>query len=232
MTTPTRTRYALGMGLILIVVIVAIIFITKRGGSDTSDMNAAGSNDQVSLLGAATTTNRPVAIVSNVASSSDAGVTTAIAMPSLARVYTPLASLPQSVKDADTKAVAEAIAQLKIDPNHLAYWMQLAIQRKGAGDYAGAETIWLYTTERWPTDPVSYNNLADLYENYLHDTTKASVYWNKLIAVEPTNSNAYLNLATLYGINLHDAAKAKATVERGLAANPKNSDLEYALKQL
>ncbi len=231
MTTTTQTRYALGMGLILLVVIVAIIFITKRGTTDQSDTSASGSTNQTSLTDAGDA-QKPVAVVSNVASSSDAGITMTVPMPSLTRTYVPLSTLPQSVKDADTKAVADAIAQLKLDPNHLAYWMQLAVYRKGAGDYAGAESIWLYAIERWPKDPTAYNDLADLYENFLHDNAKAVVYWNKLIAVEPTNIMAYVNLSTLYSITMHDAAAAKATIEKGLKANPQNSDLLNAQKAL
>jgi len=152
--------------------------------------------------------------------------------PDLSRPYTPPSTLPASVQASDKQIVATAIAQLKIDPTHEAYWLQLAEYREGANDYTGAEDIWVFCTEAFPADPIAYNNLADLYENYLHDYPKATTYWNDVIKMTPTNTSAYLNLATMYNINLKDEADAKATLEAGLKANPGNPDLQNALNAL
>ncbi|MCX6819824.1 MAG: hypothetical protein NT019_00845 [Candidatus Adlerbacteria bacterium] len=158
--------------------------------------------------------------------------TSGIKAPDLTRPYTPLSTLPQSVQDDNKKLVATAVAQLKFDPTHIGYWLQLAALRKGANDFTGAEEIWIFTTKRWPKDPIAYNNLADLYENYLHQYAQAGIYWNKLILLQPDNIGAYLNLATMYNINMHDAAGAKTTLQAGLTANPNNADLKKALAAL
>ena len=31
----------------------------------------------------------------------------------------------------------------------------------------------MYVTKRWPTDPIAFNNLGDLYQNYYRDNVKA-----------------------------------------------------------
>ncbi len=152
--------------------------------------------------------------------------------PDLSRPYTPPSNLPASVQAGDKQAVATAIVQLKIDPSHEAYWLQLAEYRKDSNDFTGAETVWVFCTQAFPADPIAYNNLADLYENYLHDYTKATTYWNDLIKLSPTNVSAYLNLATMQSINLKDTADAKVTLQAGLKANPGNTDLQNALNAL
>lgn len=149
-----------------------------------------------------------------------------IVMPNIDRPYTPSADLPVNIQTKSKQEVAFAKQQLHYDPNNKAYWITLAPYFEAAGDYKGAEEIWLYCNARWPEEPICYNNLADLYANYLHDYTKAITYWNKLITVQPTNVLAYINLATLYSTTLHDPEKAKATIAMGLKANPNNANLQ------
>lgn len=200
-----------------------------RGGAATSP--SAYSSTTSSPSASTTSGQGSAQITAGKAISSDNGLATTLPEPNLDRPYTPPSDLPAEVQATDREAVAGAVAQLKIDPSHLAYWLQLAIYRKGADDYTGAEEIWLYCVARWPTDPTAYNNLADLYGNYLHEYDKAVTYWSKLIALQPNTISAYINLATLYDINMHDAADAKATIAAGLKANPNNPDLLNAQKQ-
>lgn len=155
-----------------------------------------------------------------------------IPKPDLNRPYTPLSTLPANVQAESKQKVAEAITQIKIDPNHIAYWLQLAIYRKGANDFVGAEEVWLYCTKRWPTDFSAFENLGDLYAYYMHDNVKAVEYWNKAIAIAPTHTYTYANLATFQAINLKDKAAAKATLEAGLRANPGDPNLQMALDNL
>lgn len=71
---------------------------------------------------------------------------------------------------------AENIRQIAADPQNFNAWMNLAILHKIGGDYRGAEAIWLYVTKKWSTSAVAFNNLADLYQNFLKDPVKAKFY--------------------------------------------------------
>lgn len=75
-----------------------------------------------------------------------------------------------------------------LDANKLDFnaWLNLAIWRKTGGDYRGAEEIWLYTAKQWPSSPVSWHNLADLYQNFLNDPAKAGAAFDKAAELEAT----------------------------------------------
>ena len=82
---------------------------------------------------------------------------------------------------ADVKAVAEQhrtydISLIDKDSLNFNAWMDLATVKKIVGDFHGAEAIWIYATKEWPTSPIAFNNLVDLYTNFLHDSAKASFY--------------------------------------------------------
>ena len=212
----TRTlRYALAAGLPVLVIIFAFYLSSHKVNAPVVELPTATST--VSITPTQGTPTTPV---------------TAAKMPDLSRPFVPLASLPKDMQAASLKEYNTAVTQLKIDPNHIAYWLQLGILRKGAGDYAGAEEVWLFVARTWPKDPIAYNNLADLYSNYLNNTTKGVQYWQKLITLTPSNGSAYLNLATLQSITLKDTAAARATLTAGVTANPDNTDLAHALEAL
>ena len=70
---------------------------------------------------------------------------------------------------------------LAINPNDFNAWLNIAILHKMAGDYRGAEAIWLYATKQWSTSPVAYSNLGDLYQNFLKDSAKAKYYSDQAV---------------------------------------------------
>jgi hypothetical protein len=217
------------------IVAAAVVIIAALGWYFSYHNKAAAPSGNNGGLSVSTTTPGAATSTSGASGGVQVGAiadTGGIPMPNLNRPYTPPSNLPASVQADDKKAVADAIAQLKIDPNHLAYWLQLAIYRKGANDYAGAEEIWLYCTKRWPTDFTAFEDLGDLYANYMHESAQAVEYWNKAIAIAPKHTYNYINLATFQDINMHDKAAAQATLQAGLKANPGNADLQYALDHL
>lgn len=221
MSENTRKWYGIAAAII-------IVFIAAAWYLSVHHKALAPTQSQIATSTNATTTgqtgNIQITGVSNVSG---------YPAPDLNRPYTPPSNLPASVQTESRQTVAKAVQQLRIDPNHLAYWLELAIYRKGSADYAGAEEIWVYCTKMWPTDPISYENLADLYANYLHQSDKAVEYWNKAIPLDKLNSiRVYIALATFQDINLHDKAAAQATLQAGLKANPGNESLKYVLDHL
>ncbi len=83
------------------------------------------------------------------------------------------ASVSAEVRSALQAQLDETIRQLNANSDNFALWLNLGILRKMAGDYRGAEEIWLYTSKNWPTGPTSFNNLGDLYQNFLNEPAKA-----------------------------------------------------------
>jgi hypothetical protein len=224
-----NTRKWYGIAAAVIVIFVAIAWYLSSHGK----VIAPSTQAPTATTTTATTTGQ-------IGSGTTGGVvvsgghnTSGYTAPDLTRPYTPSSSLPTNVQADSKKAVAEAVKQLTIDPNHLAYWLQLAIYRKSANDFVGAEEIWVYCTKVWPTDPISYENLADLYAYHLQQPAKAVEYWNKAIPLDKPNSiRLYLAVATFQDINMKDKAAAQATLQAGLKANPGNADLQYALDHL
>ena len=213
------------MGALLIVILVGGVYAFAHRGSEAT-LEVPTSSTTTTSTAAATSTTPGAAGVSAVNSRPD------IPMPDLTRPYTPPQNLPAAIQAQSAKEVAQEIAQLKIDPNHEAYWLMLGVYRKGSADYTGAEAIWLYCVARWPKDTTAYNNLADMYQNYTHQYDKAAQYWNKLIAVDSSYIPAYINLVTLYNIDLHDSAQAAATIKEGLKNNPGDPDLLHLQTEL
>ena len=153
-------------------------------------------------------------------------------VPNLDRPFTPRADLPESIQKEASDRVAAATQGLRENPDTLVLWLELAVYRKGANDLEGAEEIWLYATQKWPEDPVSYNNLADLYQNYLNDNGKAELDWRKRIGLTPQNAGGYRNLSDLYRYKLNDMGRARTILEEGLEKNPNHPDLVNYLASL
>ncbi len=236
MEQTTRTRYAVALGLLVAVVVIGVFFVNKESkhASIAPSSTVASTTQQATTTSAASFTGGAVSSTKtgSVAVTGVANDAPSIPLPDLTRPYTPPAGVPQSVQAEDKAAVATAIQQVKIDPNHETYWLQLGMYRQNAGDYVGAEQVYVYLTKRWPKDPIAFANLANLYGNYVHDYSKAVSYANQVIALSPHDISAYINLSTIYRANMQDVADAKKTLEQGIAANPSNTDLKSALAAL
>lgn len=137
--------------------------------------------------------------------------------PDLDRPFTPLSTHPESIQEDARAKVKNAVAQLSENPELTSAWLELAVYRKGAGDYEGAEEIWLYMTRHWPEDVVAYGNLADLYQNYLDRPKTAEAYWRKILDIRTDLVPVYRNLHDLYRTKLNDSQKARAILEQGLS---------------
>ena len=87
--------------------------------------------------------------------------------------------LPPEARTALTANFVEVKQLLIKDPADFNAWLDLAILYKIGGDYRGAEAIWLYATKAWPESPIPFNNLGDLYQNFLKDAAKAKFYYTE-----------------------------------------------------
>lgn len=222
----TQRWYGIAAGGVVIVAVIAIFLATHNKAIAPSTSTDTATSTFPALATTSSSNSNGNAQITGIADEST------LQKPDLNRPYTPLASWPASVQADSRQKVATAVQQLKFNPNGIAYWLQLAMYRKSAQDYVGAEEVWVYITKRWTTDPIAFANLGDLYAFYLKDSTKAVEYWNKAIALDPKNINLYLSLSTYQSVNLKDTAAARATLQAGLKANPGDTDLQRALDAL
>jgi tetratricopeptide (TPR) repeat protein len=73
------------------------------------------------------------------------------------------ASVGADVRAAVAVQLADIKSILDKNPKDIDAWLRLGTLHKIGGDYAGAETMWLYVSKAWPADYIAFNNLADLY---------------------------------------------------------------------
>ena len=133
----------------------------------------------------------------------------------------------QASLNAQLLVVQATLAQNKQD---FSAWLELGHLRKSAGDYKGAAEIWEYVAVLWPKEVVPYNNLGDLYMNFIKDYAKAERNYKKIITLQPNYIDAYSNLFTLYRyVYKTNTTAALDIINQGLVANPGNTDL-LALK--
>jgi tetratricopeptide (TPR) repeat protein len=86
------------------------------------------------------------------------------------------ASVSVEVRASAEAQRAQNVATLEKNSQDFNAWMNLAVVKKIAGDYRGAEEIWLYAIKAWPESSIAFGNLADLYQNFLKDPAKAKLY--------------------------------------------------------
>lgn len=152
-------------------------------------------------------------------------------MPDLDRPFTPAERFPEDIRQQSIERVNAATAELRKNPDLISRWLEIAVYRKGADDFKGAEEIWKYLTRKWPEDATAYGNLADLYQSVLDKPKSAEQYWKKYLEVVPKDYNiaAYRSLHDLYRTKLDSPEKAREILGRGIEEHPEETGLIVAL---
>jgi tetratricopeptide (TPR) repeat protein len=147
-------------------------------------------------------------------------------MPDLDRPFTTLETYPDDIRVQMEESYASAVAELKDDPTLKSRWLEIAVLRKNADDFEGAEEIWLYisTSERWEDDTTALNNLGDLYQYYLKDFAKAEEMLRTSLMRNSAEIAVYKNLHDLYRYrHQQETDLAEKVLLEGLEKNPENS---------
>ena len=112
---------------------------------------------------------------------------------------------------------------LRENPDFFEGWMTLASIKKQMGDFPGAAEIWEHAGGMRPLNSVSFNNLGDLYANFLNEYAQAEKNFRRAItnaAGEEKQQHYFTSLYELYRYRFKDDAQALAILEEGAAANP------------
>jgi len=108
--------------------------------------------------------------------------------------------------------------------------LALGLKNKQAGDYAGAAAAWQRASALYPANIVSFNNLGDLYMNFLPNYPAAESNYLREITNLPVDINAYRALFELYTYHYKQGTPAAEDIlKKGAAANPKAYDLQVLL---
>lgn len=156
-----------------------------------------------------------------------------IPAPDLTHKVAYAATLPPEVVAILTTKIATAVASLQKNGTQGALWLQLAVDYKMAGDYKASEGVWVYLTKVSPTSPIAFQDLGDLYQNFVKDYPKSEANYLAALTLDPKNIDLYRNLYTLYKYQYKtNTTAAVDIVAKGLKANPGNPDLLLLQKQL
>ena len=133
---------------------------------------------------------------------------------------------------ADVRAVLQqkfdlVVSGIEKDKTNFGDWINLGILRKTVGDYAGAEADWQYVAALYSHSTVPFDNLGELYLDFLKNYPKAETNFKTALAINPSDMDAYQQLFSLYTTYGYKAGTSAAAdlVAAGLKANPGNQTL-------
>lgn len=214
------------------VLIVAIIGLLILGGGLWFVLGKApaGQGANATSTAATSTATTTVNGVTGTGSFTVSGDTIDLTPPDFRAPITFAAGTSAEVKAAINARDAQIVAALTKNTFDLGQWIDLGTIRKMAGDYKGAETAWLFVTKASPNNTIAYNNLGDLYMNFLPDYPKAEAMYLKTIAIDKTLVGSYETLALLYEhFYKIQTTAAEDILKKGIAANPASVDLKATL---
>lgn len=219
-------NYIAGGAALVAIIAIGIYLYANRSASPTLDEAASAG-----------TTTTTVSGVTTAGGGAKVTEPAAPAAPSAPDYRTPLAfsaSTDAAVKLALQKQFDATVAILAKKSTDFSAWVNLGILRKTVGDYKGAEADWIYVTKLYPSSTVGFDNLGELYLDFLKDYPKAEANFKQSIKIDSHDINAYqqlFSLYTTYGYKQGTSAAADL-VAQGLKANPNSQTLLQLQSQL
>jgi len=175
--------------------------------------------------GTATTTPNGAATSTTGNSTGSGAVNSGVVTPDASKPIEFSADISADIRVQLNTALKKEQAEIAKNPLSPGPWIRLGTIHKMGGDYANAALYWEYVASVYRGKSVPYLSLGDLYQNFLHDTTKAETNYKLAIQNDPQNVNAYADLYTMYHFTLKDDTKAAAILADGLKSNPGNTYL-------
>lgn len=218
-------RIATLVGLIVLIIVGAWWFSARRGSAPAQDLGLATTTYQIA---SSTTQQGGVTATGDFSVSND----DTIELPTPPDFRAPVAYAPDVSPEVRTiieQHVATLQGMLAKDSYDLGAWVDLGAYHKMAGDYAFAETAWVFVTKAAPSNVVAYANLADLYMNFLKDYPKADAMYEKVNTLAPDVADAYISRSLLYENFYKAGGSPEAVLKEGIAANPSSIELQLQL---
>ena len=217
-----NTQLWLGIGVIIAIILVGGILFFHPYAAVAPTQTASSTGQTAS----STTVNLGNGVTAQVPAGITITPTPNISAPDLNHQVSYSADLSPEALAYLKADIASTTAVLKANAADGNAWLKLGLYYKMAGDYSAAESVWLYMTKVIPTNYVAFNNLGDLYMNFLKNYPKAEANYLQVIKLRPDYIDTYRNLFTLYRSFYKQGTTAAADiVALGLKNNPGNVDL-------
>jgi tetratricopeptide (TPR) repeat protein len=217
------TSKHIGIGIVILVVLGVLGYLVVRERQGNVPPSTATSTTPITI---STTTRSSPGYTVKVFSSPATKATA----PDYTAPLSCASSVPAEVCASDESQLVQAQATIKADPTDFNAWIALGDARDQAGDYTGAEADWQYMSALYPTNTVSFANLGDLYQNYLHEYPRAVAAYKQEIINDPKLPYIYMNMYQLYaGEYPQSSSVITALLQKGIAANPTATELQATL---
>jgi len=221
-----KQAFWLAIGIGAAIVLAAAFFFLGPHSALAPSQNATSTGTQT---GSTTQVSLGNGVVANIpAGATVTEVNTQVPPPSLTGSINISSSLPADAQAALRTQEQTLITELKAAPTRTDLWLQLGMDRKIGGDYAGAIAAWNYVAAAGSNavNYIAYGNLGDLYMNFDVNYPKAEANYKAAIAINPQVIDYYRDLYTLYTSFYKTGTTAAASIiAQGLKANPNNPDL-------
>lgn len=238
--TQTQRIYGIFAGIgIVILALIAWYFIDAKKAIAPEPQDQTSTTTQVANTSTTTANSKPSSpTISGVTvdATSPSGTVQPVNIkdlpkaPSLQHEVVFDVSLSPDVKKILQNRIAADVDGLKKIPYSLEYWIDLGINYKQAGDYQAAKDAWTYAGLISPGNTVSFTDLGNLEQYYLHDYVNAEKNFLKVIANDKNYVLGYLNLSDLYRLSYEtNTTKSVDVLKQGLTVIPNNIDMTIAL---
>ncbi|MBU1164161.1 hypothetical protein KKA15_01190 [Patescibacteria group bacterium] len=117
--------------------------------------------------------------------------------------------------------------KLNSNPDFFDGWLELGTIHRKIGNYELAEKTWIYAGQLRPKNSPSFNNLGNLYANYIVDYDRSIA--NYLIAIENSEQDVFhplyaRSLWEIYFYHLKDYDKAEEFMKGRLEKHAENTE--------
>jgi len=143
----------------------------------------------------------------------------------LYRLQNPSLTMPgQDPQAAIMNKIAELMASLENEPNHLPTLMALGDQFMRKESWDRATVFWKRALAVDPAQDQALNGLGVAYYN-MDQFSDSAKQFERIIVLQPDNHRAHFNLGMLYKHYLNEPGRARMYFERVLELNPDDEQL-------